>query len=173
MFFRCFIIYVFVADSRIEGWRRKCKKGDWIHWGLLWSIGSMSYTVMNIVFFFFFFQYTATCYCLSISVGLLGFNVRYLITYLAWNVVASNFYEINKKCLSTRNLQAISVIGKEEGLKGYWKGNLPQVIYIPTSLNFWFDVSEFHFLICFRWYESYHIVLCNFLLMKLTRWIHL
>ncbi|RZC79283.1 hypothetical protein C5167_003472 [Papaver somniferum] len=31
-------------------------------------------------------------------------------------------------------LEAISVIGKEEGLKGYWKGNLPQVIrVIPYS----------------------------------------
>lgn len=24
-------------------------------------------------------------------------------------------------------LQAIALIGKEEGIKGYWKGNLPQV----------------------------------------------
>ncbi|KAI3988900.1 hypothetical protein MKX01_016471 [Papaver californicum] len=31
-------------------------------------------------------------------------------------------------------LEAISVIGKEEGIKGYWKGNLPQVIrVIPYS----------------------------------------
>jgi len=31
-------------------------------------------------------------------------------------------------------LQAITLIGKEEGLKGYWKGNLPQVIrVIPYS----------------------------------------
>ncbi|KAL5710287.1 hypothetical protein ACHQM5_020871 [Ranunculus cassubicifolius] len=31
-------------------------------------------------------------------------------------------------------LEAITVIGKEEGLKGYWKGNLPQVIrIIPYS----------------------------------------
>lgn len=26
--------------------------------------------------------------------------------------------------------QAITLIGKEEGLKGYWKGNLPQVLHI-------------------------------------------
>ncbi|KAI3939079.1 hypothetical protein MKX01_001947 [Papaver californicum] len=33
-----------------------------------------------------------------------------------------------------RFLEAISVIGKEEGIKGYWKGNLPQVIrVIPYS----------------------------------------
>lgn len=25
-------------------------------------------------------------------------------------------------------LQAITVIGKEEGVRGYWKGNLPQVM---------------------------------------------
>lgn len=28
-------------------------------------------------------------------------------------------------------MQAIAEIGKEEGLKGYWKGNRPQVLDIP------------------------------------------
>lgn len=28
------------------------------------------------------------------------------------------------------NFQAITLIGKEEGMKGYWKGNLPQVIRV-------------------------------------------
>ncbi|KAL8521618.1 hypothetical protein ACS0TY_011947 [Phlomoides rotata] len=34
----------------------------------------------------------------------------------------------------THQLQAFTLIGKKEGLKGYWKGNLPQVIrIIPYS----------------------------------------
>lgn len=30
-------------------------------------------------------------------------------------------------------LQAITVIGKEEGIRGYWKGNLPQVSAIRND----------------------------------------
>ena len=32
--------------------------------------------------------------------------------------------------LTSYKLQAIAVIGKEEGIQGYWKGNLPQVCTI-------------------------------------------
>lgn len=35
------------------------------------------------------------------------------------------------------DLQSIALIGKEEGIKGYWKGNLPQVcFYCPVHLPF-------------------------------------
>lgn len=35
------------------------------------------------------------------------------------------------------DLQSIALIGKEEGIKGYWKGNLPQVCsYCPVHLPF-------------------------------------
>lgn len=30
--------------------------------------------------------------------------------------------------------QALSLIGKEEGVRGYWKGNLPQVTYCDTHI---------------------------------------
>lgn len=37
------------------------------------------------------------------------------------------------------DLQSIALIGKEEGIKGYWKGNLPQVC---SSCPFIFPLPE-------------------------------
>ena len=42
-------------------------------------------------------------------------------------------------------LQAIVLIGKDEGIKGYWKGNLPQVRSIFTS-NRYFRI-DFNYVI--------------------------
>ncbi|CAL5367437.1 unnamed protein product [Camellia sinensis] len=45
------------------------------------------------------------------------------------------FQSRKRWCLSGHELQAFTMIGKQEGLKGYWKGNLPQVIHvIPYSV---------------------------------------
>jgi len=35
-------------------------------------------------------------------------------------------------------IQAITVIGKEEGIRGYWKGNLPQVSTIRKKMYWYF-----------------------------------
>ncbi|KAL0344465.1 UNVERIFIED_CONTAM: Vacuolar cation/proton exchanger 3 [Sesamum radiatum] len=43
-------------------------------------------------------------------------------------------YKAGKQLLSCSSISALTLIGKEEGIKGYWKGNLPQVIrVIPYS----------------------------------------
>lgn len=34
-------------------------------------------------------------------------------------------------------LQAITTIGRDEGIKGYWKGNLPQVFVLKLPVGAW------------------------------------
>ncbi|CAL5367441.1 unnamed protein product [Camellia sinensis] len=64
-------------------------------------------------------------------------SLNLILVILPYAVADSikNIIRHSRWCLSGHELQAFTMIGKQEGLKGYWKGNLPQVIHvIPYSV---------------------------------------
>lgn len=75
------------------------------------------------------------------------------------NIPVSNHY------LIPFMLQAMALIGKEEGIKGYWKGNLPQVLLILQFLDY--SQSLVHFLLFFSRrldvFELHLFVFLNFI----------
>ena len=69
--------------------------------------------------------------------------------------------------LCWHDLQAITVIGKEEGIKGYWKGNLPQVFIIRNGFigNWYFCM--YISLLC--WLVFSFVLLFPLLMLQLIR----
>lgn len=143
------------------------------------------------------FQNKPNEYISLLSLYYSGLWITHIIIMLIYNIFEymHDFFFFVRFCLSSSSchmiissyllmmytLQAITMIGKEEGIKGYWKGNLPQVccwlnFLFSESQNFTFPGYE-AFLSCIfiensflvRWYGLSLIVLFSFLLMKLTR----
>jgi hypothetical protein len=72
-------------------------------------------------------------------------------------------------------LQATVKIGKDEGLRGYWRGNLPQVPHDIVYIEF-LEIIQFllqctsHYPLNNRSFGLSHTVLCSFLHMRRTRY---